>query len=63
MECKQDKNCESCSCTYQGCPRHGKCCDCLRYHLANKELPACCFSKETEVSYDRSFARFIKDNS
>ncbi|PJC01305.1 MAG: cytosolic protein [Candidatus Komeilibacteria bacterium CG_4_9_14_0_8_um_filter_36_9] len=63
MECKQAKNCVSCNCTYGNCPRQGLCCECLQYHLANKELPACCFSNKTEATYDRSFVRFIKDNS
>lgn len=21
-----------CACTYPGCPRHGKCCECVAYH-------------------------------
>jgi hypothetical protein len=53
-------NGEQCGCTYKGCPRHGLCCECLRYHLAAKQLPACCFPPEVEKTYDRSFARFIK---
>jgi len=62
MECKQETNKEKCPCTYEGCPRHGICCECISYHLANKELPACCFSSEAEATYDRSFAKFIEDN-
>ena len=50
---------DSCKCTYAGCPRHGRCCECLSYHLASKELAGCCFPPEVEKSYDRSFARFI----
>ena len=33
------------------------------YHLKDKELPACCFSKKTEKTYDRSFKKFIEENS
>jgi len=29
-------------------------------HLANKELPGCCFPAEAEKSYDRSFRAFAK---
>lgn len=56
------KNCSNsrqCACTYPGCPRHGRCCACLAYHLASRQLPACCFPPEVEKTYDRSFAKFI----
>ena len=61
MECKKEKNKVNCNCTYSGCPRKGICCECLRYHLAMNQLPACCFSKEAEASFDRSFENFAKD--
>ena len=60
MECKQPKNLESCACTYPGCSRKGMCCECLRHHLENRELPACCFPKDVEKSYDRSFDKFAE---
>ena len=53
-------NKEDCACTYPGCPRHGVCCQCLSYHLASKQLPACCFPPEVEKTYDRSFAKFCE---
>jgi len=59
-ECKEEKNLKGCNCTYEPCPRKGLCCECLRYHLAMKELPACCFTKAGEATYDRSFASFAK---
>jgi hypothetical protein len=63
MDCKnRQKNLENCNCTYP-CDKKGVCCECIRSHLANNELPACFFSKETEKTYDRSFANFIKENS
>ena len=63
-ECvEKEGNKASCNCTYEPCSRKGKCCECLRYHLASNELPACCFSPKTEKTYDRSFERFIKDHS
>jgi len=61
MECQKEKNLISCPCTYPGCPRKGICCECLKHHLAESELPACCFSLETEKSYDRSFEKFIEE--
>ena len=59
------KNCSNsvrCACTYPGCPRHGKCCECLSYHLAQKQLPGCCFPPAVEKTYDRSFDKFVETN-
>lgn len=62
--CVNEKtNAERCNCTYAGCPRHGICCECLQYHLASRELPACCFPAEVERTWDRSFERFIRTYS
>lgn len=60
MECKKSSNVKSCNCSYPGCARHGICCECLRYHLGARELPACCFPDEVERTYDRSFERFAQ---
>jgi len=49
-----------CNCTYEPCSRKGNCCECLRYHLAAHELPACAFPAAVERTYDRSFARFAR---
>jgi len=65
MKCKKDLNKKSCNCTYEPCPRKGICCECIKYHRENNELPACYFPKNIEKSYDRSIERFIrlyKDN-
>jgi hypothetical protein len=59
MECSLKANRQSCPCTYEPCSRKGKCCECISYHLASDELPACCFRPEVERTYDRSVARFI----
>lgn len=57
--CPQAKeNLVRCTCTWPSCPRKGNCCACLAYHLAQDELPACCFPLEVERTYDRSFRRF-----
>jgi hypothetical protein len=58
MECQQDKNLTTCTCTYEPCPRKGNCCECLAFHLRSRELPGCCFSREAERTYDRSFDNF-----
>ena len=63
MECQKQENSTNCSCTYLDCPRKGICCECIRYHLARKELPACFFSTKVEKTYDRSFERFIKEQN
>jgi len=58
MDCKQDRNLHGCNCTYEPCSRKGICCDCIRYHLKNRELPACCFPNDAEQTFDRSFEHF-----
>ncbi|MDI6743304.1 MAG: DUF6485 family protein [Smithella sp.] len=58
MECKKQTNVDKCNCTYDPCARKGVCCDCLKYHLKKRQLPACCFPKEAERTYDRSFEHF-----
>ncbi len=55
-----NKNMDRCTCTYQGCSNHAVCCDCLHSHLANKQLPGCCFPPSVEKTYDRSFRAFAK---
>ena len=55
-----DSNMDKCSCTYSSCPRKGKCCECLQYHLSMDQLPGCAFPPEVERTYDRSFRRFAQ---
>ena len=57
--CKKEQNKKNCNCSYP-CERKGICCDCLKYHLARKELPACCFPDDIEKTYDRSFEKFTE---
>jgi len=63
MECKKQENLKTCPCTYPGCPRKGSCCDCIRHHRENNELPGCYFSVEAEKTYDRSIENFVKDKN
>ena len=63
MECVKKHNMDFCNCSYNGCSRKGKCCECLHYHLSNNELPACCFPDDVEKTYDRSFNKFIEVHS
>jgi hypothetical protein len=60
MDCQKTTNAENCACTYTACQRRGVCCECIRYHLASKQLPGCCFPPEAEKTYDRSFKAFAK---
>jgi hypothetical protein len=63
VECNQERLKENCGCTYIGCPRTGKCCECIEYHLKMNELPGCVFSKiskDAEKSYNRDFNYFAK---
>lgn len=62
MECPSlDSNLSVCNCTYEPCSRKGRCCECVRYHVSKKQLPACAFSAAAERTYDRSFAKFVED--
>lgn len=54
------RNVAHCNCTYSGCQRHGRCCECISYHRFNGELPACYFDEAGEKTYDRSIESFIK---
>ena len=60
MECRKDDNLAGCNCTYEPCPRKGLCCECIRYHLGHRQLPACAFPADAERTYDRSFAHFAR---
>lgn len=57
---QQTRNRAICNCSYEPCPRKGRCCECLHYHLAMRELPACAFPAAVERTYDRSFDRFMQ---
>jgi hypothetical protein len=59
MNC-QNNQAIKCSCTYP-CDKHGKCCECVAYHLRVGGFPACFFSQEAEAKYDRSFEALKKD--
>ncbi len=60
MECKKNNNKSNCNCSYEPCSRKGVCCECVKYHLNNRELPACFFPDKYERTYDRSFELFAK---
>lgn len=60
MECQLAANRKMCNCTYEPCARKGRCCECLAYHRAQGELPACFFSREQEATYDRSIENFLR---
>jgi hypothetical protein len=60
MDCQKQQNSKKCTCTYSSCSRRGVCCQCIAYHLKNRELPGCCFPPEAERTYDRSFEAFAE---
>ncbi len=60
MNCNIEKNKKDCTCTYELCPRMGKCCECITYHWNRGELPGCLFPPEVEKTYDRSIRKFIE---
>ncbi|MBT3318885.1 MAG: hypothetical protein HN948_08470 [Clostridia bacterium] len=55
------ENTMDCTCTYRGCSRHGKCCECIAYHNRMNEVPGCLFSKAGERTYDRSIEALYRD--
>ena len=60
MECRKDEHLSRCNCTYDPCERKGVCCDCLTYHLRNRELPGCVFPDDAERTWNRSFENFAE---
>ena len=60
MECQKEKNLARCNCTYEPCDKKGICCECLAYHLKQRQLPGCCFPDDVEKTWDRSFETFAK---
>lgn len=58
MECKKEPNLKTCNCSYEPCSRKGICCNCIAYHLPQRQLPGCFFPKDAEKTYDRSFEYF-----
>ncbi len=60
MTCKKETNLPHCNCSYAPCSKKGVCCDCLSYHLSQRQLPACCFPDGAERTYDRSFEHFAR---
>ena len=59
-ECPRlEQNLKECNCTYPGCSKKGRCCECLHYHRRIGELPGCFFPDDVEETYDRSVERFI----
>ena len=62
MECQKAANSEGCPCTHTECSSHGVCCECLKYHLNLRQLPACCFPDEIAKTDERSFEKFVEIN-
>jgi hypothetical protein len=60
IECQLELNRQKCPCTYEPCDKKGKCCECIAYHKALRELPGCLFPPEVEKTYDRSISKFIQ---
>jgi hypothetical protein len=64
MDCvNQKKNSRACNCSYPGCSRQGICCECIAYHRAMNELPACYFTAAEERTYNRSISYFVGSRS
>lgn len=60
VRCNLEANIKNCTCTYEPCPRKGRCCECVAYHREKKEVPGCLFPPEAERTYDRSISEFLQ---
>lgn len=60
MDCKRDENKIDCTCTSTYCSNRGVCCDCVRHHRENNEIPGCFFTAIGEKSGDRSIENFVR---
>ena len=60
MECMQTKNLKQCTCSYGSCPRKGRCCECVSYHLSAGELPGCFFPPAAERDLRSPYAHFAR---
>ncbi len=56
----KDRNMAFCTCSYPGCSKHAVCCECIQSHLQSRQLPGCCFPRDAEKTYDRSFEAFAR---
>lgn len=59
VECKIEQNKKICNCSYEPCSRKGTCCECIKYHRQQGQLPACFFPNDVEKTYERSIEKFI----
>lgn len=50
---------KNCNCSFN-CGKKGICCECISYHRAMGELPACYFPNDAESTGNRSIDNFIK---
>ncbi|MFH0777313.1 MAG: DUF6485 family protein [Candidatus Eisenbacteria bacterium] len=55
-----DENAAGCTCTYEPCPRKGRCCECVQYHKSMGEAPGCLFPASAERTYDRSLKHLAR---
>ena len=60
MVCKRDENKIGCTCTATTCGNRGICCDCVRHHRENGEIPGCFFTPAGERTWDRSIENFVR---
>lgn len=60
MDCKNRKaSLAKCNCSWASCERKGVCCECVAYHRAQDQIPACFFPNDVERAYDRSVKNFV----
>ena len=60
MECKREDNLQECTCSATKCKNRGICCECVRHHRENGQIPGCFFPKSAELKHDRSIEYFVE---
>ncbi len=59
-ECPVEQNKKECPCTWEPCDKKGICCECLRFHWVEGELPVCLFPPEWEKGRELSVESLIE---
>lgn len=59
MGCKKNENLKGCTCS-AACTNRGICCECVRHHRENGQIPGCFFPADAEKTHNRSIEYFIE---
>ena len=60
MECNKQDNLAECTCSVIKCKNRGICCQCVKHHRENGQIPGCFFPKSAELKHNRSIEYFVE---